>query len=68
MAKHPKRPKDSATLAQLVVAIASGQKANDSFPGANPASKRGEARAAALTPKRRKAIAKKAAAARWKAK
>jgi hypothetical protein len=68
MPKHPRRPKDSADLARLVVEIASGEKPNDSFPVATPATKRGEARAAALTPKRRKAIAKKAAAARWKRK
>ena len=72
MPKHPKRPKDSAALAKLVVEIASGARPDDSEPmrhAANPgAVRRGEARAASLTPTRRKAIAKKAARARWKKK
>lgn len=66
MAKHPKRPHDSALLAKLIVEIASGERPNDSRPVETAATKRGDARAAALTPRRRKAIAKKAAAARWK--
>lgn len=68
MAKHPKRPKDSASLAKLIVDIASGEVPNDPVPVASDARavKRGEARAEALTPKRRSAIAKKAAEARWK--
>jgi hypothetical protein len=53
-------------MAKLVVDMASGETPNDSFPAETPATKRGDARAAALTPRRRKAIAKKAAAARWK--
>jgi hypothetical protein len=69
MAKHPKRPKDSAALAKLVVAIASGDTPDDSEPMRQPpnagAARRGEARAKALSPKRRSTIAKKAAKARW---
>ena len=68
MAKHPKRPKDSAALAKLVVDMASGEMPNDSFPVPTAATKRGEARARFLTPERRREIAKKAAAARWKKK
>ena len=69
MAKRPARPKDSASLAKLIVDIASGAKPDDSEPMRHAANlgavRRGEARAAALTPARRKAIAKKAASARW---
>jgi len=66
MAKRPARPKDSALLAKLIVDIASGERPNDSFPVETAATRRGDARAAALSPRKRKAIAKKAAAARWK--
>lgn len=63
----PKRPRDTAQLAKYIVDVATGV-----LPNVKPkpvdanAAKRGTARAAALTPARRKAIAKKAAAARWK--
>jgi hypothetical protein len=67
MPKRPKRPKDSASLAKLVVEIASGERPNDPLPGAPKAAavSRGLARASALSPTRRKAIAKGAAKARW---
>lgn len=66
MKKHPKRPKDSAELAKLIVDIASHETPNDPYPFADEAaSKRGHARADALTARRRKAIAKKAAKSRW---
>lgn len=73
MAKHPKRPKDSAALAKLVVEIASGEKLNDPFPfvGKEPdpaAVKRGKARARHLTPERRREIARSGAVAKWKKK
>jgi hypothetical protein len=68
MTNHPKRPRDSASLAKLVVDIASGEKPDDSEPMRHidaSAVKRGDARAAALSPARRTAIAKRAAKARW---
>ena len=67
MTKHPKRPKDSAALAKLVVDIASGAVRNDPVPTEPNARavKRGLARAESLTATQRRAIAKKAANARW---
>jgi hypothetical protein len=54
-------------LAARIGAIATGQLAEDAAPPVNAAaSKRGNARAAKLTPARRKQIARKAARARWK--
>jgi len=68
MAKsYPKRPKDSADLARFVVEIATGERDNDKPTELNDAAvKRGKARAKALSPRRRRAIAKKAAAKRWR--
>ena len=62
----PDRPRDVNQLAQRIVALSTGQEA-ESFPEAPPAaaSKRGKARAAKLTPARRKQIARKAARTRW---
>jgi hypothetical protein len=70
-----KRPRDPIALAKLIGDIATGQ-VEDQQPddGKNPAAvalgrlggqKGGKARAAKLSPKKRSAIAKKAAAARW---
>lgn len=76
MAKTPKRPRDQNLLGKLIVDLATGEaadKASDS--GKDPAAvslgrrgglKGGNARAKSLTPKQRKAIATKAAEARWK--
>ncbi len=73
MSTKPRRPTDANQLAKRIVDIATGQ-AKDEEPEKNPAAvslgrlgglKGGHARAAALSPKRRKAIAKKAAAKRW---
>lgn len=53
-------------LAKLVGEIATGEKGDES--GSAPSAKaveRGKARAAKLSPRKRKAIAKKAANARW---
>ena len=56
-----------APAAARIGAIATGQLAEDAAPPVNAAaSKRGNARAAKLTPARRKQIARKAARARWK--
>lgn len=65
MARHPKRPRDMNELAIHIGKIATGE-IEDVETKVNPAaSRRGEARAAKLSPARRKAIAKKAARARW---
>ena len=66
-AHQPKRPRDVSQLAKLIVEISTGQ-AEDAGPvlADEKAAKRGRARAAKLTPKRRREIAKKAARARWK--
>jgi len=76
-----KRPRDISQLAASIVADATAEdkpeKLQVATPGKNPAAvalgrlgglKGGKARAEALTPAKRKAIAKRAAAARWGAK
>lgn len=63
MAK-PKRPRDLNQLAVHIGRIATHE-IEEVTPEENPASRRGNARAASLSPRRRKEIAKKAAAARW---
>jgi hypothetical protein len=63
--KNPRRPRDTAELAKQIVDIATGKREKDGPVENEGAAKRGRARAEALTPKQRKAIAKKAAAARW---
>ncbi len=73
-----KRPRDPAQLAKLMIDIASGevidQKPAREDTGKNPAAvalgrlggkKGGAARAAKLSPKKRKQIAQMGAAARW---
>jgi len=55
---------DINTLAKSIVDQATGDKPKKKTTPL-PHSKRGDARAAALTPEQRKAIAKKAAAKRW---
>ena len=71
---NPKRPRDINQLAKLIVDISTGNAPADPKPVKNPAAvalgrlggaKGGPARAAALSPAKRKAIAKKAAAKRW---
>jgi hypothetical protein len=79
--KPPKRPRDINQLAYQIVQEATGQSppAEDVEPPPekNPAAvalgklggaKGGKARAAKLSPKKRSAIARKAAKARWKKK
>lgn len=67
MAKLPKRPRDTAQLAKFMVDMATGQRPKDApAPDDKAAVERGKARAAKLSPRKRKAIAKKAARARWK--
>jgi hypothetical protein len=71
---RPKRPRDPAQLAKLMIDIASGEVedrgATLEEQGKDPAAaafarKGGEARASKLTAKRRKEIASKAAKSRW---
>ena len=74
MPKHPKRPRDPAQLAKLVVDIATGE-IEDREPtpeeqGKNPAAvelgrKGGAARAAKMARQERADIAKRAAKKRW---
>jgi hypothetical protein len=79
---NPIRPRDPNQLAKLIVALSVGEadeptKAVPDDSGKDPAAvalgrrgglKGGKARAKALSPKRRKEIAKKAANSRWKSK
>ncbi len=67
MPKPPKRPRDMMQLAKAIGEIAVGEATDeDSEPAPDAAAvKRGKARAAKLSPAKRKAIAKKAALARW---
>ena len=77
MTKHPKRPRDPAQLAKLIVDIATGE-VEDREPtpeeqGKDPAAaalgrKGGKARSENMTAERRSEIAKKAARSRWKTK
>lgn len=69
-----KRPRDANQLAWQIVREATGEAPAEMPDTRNPAavalsklgaSKGGHARAAALSPAKRKAIAKKAVAARW---
>ena len=75
MLKRSRMPRDPNQLAKMIVDMATGYApAEPSGPAKNPAAvalgklggpKGGAARAKALSPARRKAIAKKAAAKRW---
>lgn len=71
MAKRPARPRDPNQLAKLILDIATGE-AENSKPLAPKAGQRkgglkgGKARAKGLSAARRKAIAQKAARARWR--
>jgi hypothetical protein len=77
MPKPPKRPRDPAQLAKLVVDIATGEVADsparstdDSVDasaaiGSPGGRKGGAARAVALSPERRQEIARLAASSRW---
>jgi hypothetical protein len=70
MAK-PKRPRDANQLAKLITDIATGTETETLPPPKDEAAvalgrRGGAARAASMTPERRKEIAKKAAAERWK--
>jgi hypothetical protein len=73
MPKLPKRPRDPAQLAKLIVDIATGDAQETPTKEISPAAefarsgglKGGKARAALLTPERRLEIAKLAANRRW---
>lgn len=78
----PKRPRDANQLGKLIVALSVGEEEEPAFreaveDGKDPAAvalgrrgglKGGKARAKALSPERRAAIAKTAALKRWKTK
>jgi hypothetical protein len=67
MPKPPKRPRDMMQLAKLVGEMATHEREEETVLAPDEAAvKRGKARAESLTPGKRKAIAKKAAEARWK--
>jgi hypothetical protein len=63
--KNPKRPRDTAEMAQMIVDIATERIPNEKPIPNQAAVRRGLARKEALSPRKRVAIAKKAAAARW---
>jgi hypothetical protein len=63
--RTPPRPRDLNELAFRVGQIATHQVEDEVVPVDEAAVKRGEARAAKLTPAKRKHIARKAARARW---
>jgi len=74
LTKPPKRPRDPAQLAKLIVDIATGEVEDRELTpekrGVDPAAsakgkKGGPARAASMTPERRSEIAKAATAKRW---
>jgi hypothetical protein len=72
--KRPKRPRDPAQLAKLMIDIASGEVEDQKPMPKNPAVefarqgglKGGRARAKKLSPEQRRKIARNAAQARWK--
>jgi hypothetical protein len=68
--KKPKRPRDTNQLAKMVIDIATGEveesKADANARGVAGGKVGGAARAKALSPERKREIAKKAAASRWK--
>lgn len=72
--KRPKRPKDFSQAAKLVIDVATGDAERDAPPPPDTPGqefarkgglKGGKARADALTPEERRAIARKAARKRW---
>jgi hypothetical protein len=74
MAKHPKRPRDPNVLAKLIVDMATGEVPRDLEPKPETpltearrkgGLKGGKARAKKLGARKRKAIAREAARARW---
>jgi len=68
MSKTPKRPRDVNELAAMIGKLATHEIEEAPAEPETAASRRGKARAQSLTATRRKAIAKNAAAARWKRK
>ena len=74
--KRPKRPGDFAQVAKFIVDIATGQappeplltgsESKKASAGRRGGLRGGKARAASLSPKKRREIARRAAATRWK--
>lgn len=75
MVSHPKRPRDTNQLAKFIVDLSTGEVEEQNLDaGKDPAAmargrlgglKGGQARSDALSPRKRKQIAKKAASVRW---
>jgi hypothetical protein len=73
MTRAPKRPRDPNQLAKLIVDLATGAATEERLEPLTPAQefaregglRGGKARAEALTPEKRREIARKAAAKRW---
>lgn len=66
MPKPPKRPRDMMQLAKMVGELATGERDEETVTLPDPSAvRRGKARAAKLSPAKRKKIAKKAARTRW---
>ena len=73
MPKQPKRPRDTNQLGKMIVDLATGEAEDEKREPLTPAQEfaqsagrvGGAARAKALTPEQRRAIAQKAAAKRW---
>lgn len=69
---NPPRPRDPNQRAKLIVDIATGESDEPKAPASKNLARRrgglvgGKARTVALTPERRREIARKAAASRWK--
>ena len=63
----PKRPRDANQLAKTIVEMTTGQIPNDSLSEPSGRAKGGKARAAKLTPERRREIAMKGVKARQRA-
>ena len=63
----PKRPRDTNQLAKAIVDMTTGQTPNDSFAEPSGRAKGGKARAAKLTPERRREIAMEGVKARQRA-
>jgi hypothetical protein len=75
---NPKRSRDINQMAAMIVSLSTGETQASTEPEESPEKRYarefarkgglvgGKARAAALSPRKRKEIAKKAAAARWK--
>ncbi len=72
MARRSRRPRDPNQLAKLIVEMATGEAPREpepqpETPATEARRKGGKARAKKVSPRKRKAIAREAAKARWRA-